>query len=200
VIVEVRAQAAKRGVQLTWQLEDWNHAAHAPVLIAHGFRLEDEVTTMEFTGDVEEPPVPGLELADGIADLESFRRHHATVAAGFKGSDKPVVEGDLRDRYAAAHAAGAHLVTALVFGEPAGGGSVLVEPDGATLSGASVLPKFRGRGVYRALVAERIRLAAEMGAPLVISHARPMSKPILERFGFVPIGRWWGYLDEGAKG
>ena len=166
------------------------------MLLAHGLRLDDEVTVLEFEGDVEEPPIPGLELGDGMADLEAFRRHHATVAAGFAGSDHLVPEeSDLRDRYSASEAAGVKLVTALVFGEPAGGGSLAVDPDGATLGGASVLPRFRHRGIYRALVAERMRLAAEQGAPLVITHARPTSRPILQWLGFTPIGRWWAYLE-----
>lgn len=195
VITEARAAAAARGMQLSWQLDEWNRAELEPVLLAHGIRLDDEITTLEFAGDIEEPPVPGLELADGMADLDAFRRHHAVVAAGFKDSDKVVIEADLRPRYAASEAAALRLVTALVFGEPAGGGGLLVEPDGAQLSGASVLPRFRHRAIYRALVAERVRLAAENGAPLVIIHARQTSRRILEWLGFVPIGRSWTYLD-----
>jgi len=197
VIEEVRRQAREKGVRLSWQLDEWNRAELEPVLLAHGLRLDDEVAILEFEGDVEEPPVPGLELADGMADLEAFRRHHATVAAGFLGSDDPVAEeGDLRRRFAAAETAGVRLVTALIFGEPAGGGSLYVEADGAILGGASVLPRFRHRGSYRALVAERTRLAAEQGAPLLITHAKPTSRPILQWLGFTAIGRWWAYLDE----
>jgi ribosomal protein S18 acetylase RimI-like enzyme len=195
VIAEARAAAAERGVKLSWQLDEWNRAELEPVLLANGIRLDDEITTLEFAGDIEEPPVPGLELADGMADLDAFRRHHGVVAAGFKDSDAVVIEPDLRPRYAASEAAGLRLVTALVFGEPAGGGGLLVEPDGAQLSGASVLPRYRHRAIYRALVAERLRLAAENGAPLVIIHARQTSRPILEWLGFVPIGRSWTYLD-----
>jgi GNAT superfamily N-acetyltransferase len=197
VIEEVRSQAREKGVRLSWQLDEWNRAELEPVLLAHALRLDDEVTTLEFEGDVEEPPVPGLELADGMADLDAFRRHHATVAAGFAGSEQPLAEeGDLRRRFAAADKAGVRLVTALVFGESAGGGSLYVEADGAILGGASVMPRFRHRGIYRALVAERTRLAAEQGAPLLITHARPPSRPILQWLGFTAIGRWWSYLDE----
>jgi ribosomal protein S18 acetylase RimI-like enzyme len=195
VIAAARAEAASRGTKLSWQLDEWNRAELEPVLLGHGIRLDDEITTLEFEGDIEEPPVPGLELADGMADLDTFRRHHATVAAGFQDSDKVVIEADLRPRYAAVQAAGLRLVTALVFGEPAGGGGLLVEADGSQLSGASVLPRFRHRAIYRALVAERVRLAAEDGAPLVIIHARQTSRPILEWLGFAPIGRSWTYLD-----
>ncbi len=196
VVEEARAQARQRGVKISWQLDSWNRDDLEPALLAEGLKLDEEITTMEFEGDVEEPPVPGLELADGMADLDAFRRHHFTVAAGFRGADKPLLEeGDLRQRYSTSEATGVRLVTALVFGEPAGGGSLAVDTDGATLAGASVLPAYRHRGIYRALVAERTRLAAEQGAPLVITHARPKSRPILEWLGFRTIGRWWSYLE-----
>ncbi len=196
MVEEARAQAKGRGVRLSWQLDSWNRADLEPTLLAQGLKLDEEITTMEFEGDVEEPPVAGMELADGMADLEAFRRHHSTVAAGFRGLDQLLLEeGDLRQRYSASEAAGVKLVTALVFGEPAGGGSLAVDPDGAILAGASVLPAYRHRGIYRALVAERTRLAAERGAPLVITHARPKSRPILEWLGFRMIGRWWSYLE-----
>jgi len=185
---------------LSWRLDEWNRVELEPVLLARGFKLDSEVTIMELEGEVEEPPVPGLELADGMADLEGFRTHHATVAAGFKDLDKPVLEGDLRARYNSAREPGHLLVTAFLFGEPAGGGEVSVHPDGATLSGASVLPRFRHRGVYRALVAERARLAHEGGAPLLVTSARPSSRPILQRIGFEPIGRWWAYREPERKG
>ncbi|TMC14557.1 MAG: GNAT family N-acetyltransferase [Chloroflexi bacterium] len=195
LIDEVRDLGHRHGTGLDWRLDEWNQAELAPVLLAKGLKLDAEVTIMELLSEVEEPPVPGLELADGMADVDAFRTHHATVAAGFRDVDRPVPEGDLRTRYNSVRVPGQFLVTAFVFGEPAGGGGLSVEHDGASLSGGSVLPKFRHRGVYRALVAERARLAHEAGAPFLITNARPASRPILEFMGFRPIGRWWGYKE-----
>lgn len=55
---------------------------------------------------------------------------------------------------------------------------------GTNLSGCSVLPSARGRGVYRALVAARWRDAVERGLPALTVQAGPMSRPILLRLGF----------------
>ena len=57
----------------------------------------------------------------------------------------------------------------------------------ATLHGGSTLPAWRGRGIYRALVAERARLAVERGYRHLLVDASDASRPILERLGFVAI-------------
>jgi len=55
------------------------------------------------------------------------------------------------------------------------------------LFGGTVLPDARGRGLYRAMVAERVRAAAANGAELALVDAGPESAPILARLGFTPI-------------
>lgn len=73
-------------------------------------------------------------------------------------------------------------------GVPAGtGGFTLVGPV-ARFWGGAVVPAARGRGVYRALVAARLRSAAARGATLALVHAAPTSSPILQRLGFVKVG------------
>ena len=67
------------------------------------------------------------------------------------------------------------------------GGFTLVGPV-ARFWGAAVVPAARGRGVYRALVASRLRAAAARGATLALVHAGPASSPILQRLGFVKFG------------
>lgn len=67
------------------------------------------------------------------------------------------------------------------------GGFTLVGPV-ARFWGAAVVPAARGRGVYRALVASRLRAAAAREATLALVHAGPASSPILQRLGFVKFG------------
>lgn len=62
-------------------------------------------------------------------------------------------------------------------------------PWGSILFGGATLPEARGRGAYRALVAARAAEAEARGAPAVVTHAGRMSRPILERLGFVPVSR-----------
>lgn len=57
----------------------------------------------------------------------------------------------------------------------------------ATLWGGSTLPRWRRRGIYRALVAYRARLADPRGYTMLQVDASDESRPILERLGFVPV-------------
>jgi GNAT superfamily N-acetyltransferase len=57
----------------------------------------------------------------------------------------------------------------------------------ATLWGGGTLPAWRDRGIYRALVAHRTRLAAERGCRYLEVDASDDSRPILERLGFVAV-------------
>jgi GNAT superfamily N-acetyltransferase len=55
------------------------------------------------------------------------------------------------------------------------------------LFGGATLPEYRGRGIYRALVAERARFARDHGARFLTVDAGPMSAPILVRLGFTQL-------------
>ena len=57
-----------------------------------------------------------------------------------------------------------------------------------SLWGGSTLPEFRGRGHYRALIAARAQHAWRRGFRMLMVDASPMSRPILERSGFVCLG------------
>ncbi|MBA3374780.1 MAG: GNAT family N-acetyltransferase [Actinobacteria bacterium] len=57
----------------------------------------------------------------------------------------------------------------------------------ATFWGGATLPAWRGRGIYRALVAHRAKLAAERGRRYIEVDASDDSRPILERLGFVAV-------------
>lgn len=57
----------------------------------------------------------------------------------------------------------------------------------ATLWGGATLPAWRGRGIYRATVAHRARLAAERGFEYLEVDASDDSRPILERLGFIAV-------------
>jgi GNAT superfamily N-acetyltransferase len=73
-------------------------------------------------------------------------------------------------------------------GEPAAVASTLYLARSAYLMGAVVLPGFRGRGLYRALVAARLAEAAKRGLAIATTQARAeTSAPLLERFGFATI-------------
>ena len=58
---------------------------------------------------------------------------------------------------------------------------------GSPLWGGATLEEWRGRGIYRALVARRAQVAAENGRRYLETDASDDSRPILERLGFVAV-------------
>jgi GNAT superfamily N-acetyltransferase len=67
---------------------------------------------------------------------------------------------------------------------------------GLLLYGGATLPHARGRGAYRALLRARWDEAVAQGAPTLITQGGSMSRPILERLGFEPIGHVHMLLDD----
>jgi ribosomal protein S18 acetylase RimI-like enzyme len=61
------------------------------------------------------------------------------------------------------------------------------DSDFAGIWGGATLPAWRGRGLYRALTAERARSALRMGKTLINSDSTAYSRPILERAGLVQV-------------
>ncbi len=82
-----------------------------------------------------------------------------------------------------------------VDGEPVAAGYAAYTPLGLLLFGGATLPRARGRGAYRALVAARAAEASNRSTPVVVTHAGKMSRPILERLGFRPVARIDRLLD-----
>jgi GNAT superfamily N-acetyltransferase len=74
-------------------------------------------------------------------------------------------------------------------GRPLGCGTVTIRDGLATLRGMTTLPSERGRGVQAALIAHRLRLAAEAGCDLAVSSTLPAnaSERNLVRAGFRPL-------------
>ncbi|MFF5171385.1 GNAT family N-acetyltransferase [Micromonospora sp. NPDC000089] len=64
----------------------------------------------------------------------------------------------------------------------------------ASLWGGSTLPQWRRKGIYRALVAYRARLAQQRGKSLLQVDCSPDSRPILERLGLVAVTTTTPYI------
>lgn len=64
----------------------------------------------------------------------------------------------------------------------------------AGLWGGSTVPEWRGRGVYRALTAERARSAMARGIRYLQSDSTEFSRPILERSGLVKVSTTTPYV------
>jgi GNAT superfamily N-acetyltransferase len=70
--------------------------------------------------------------------------------------------------------------------------------DFASIWGGGTLPQWRGRGVFRALVAHRAALAAARGFRYLQVDASPDSRPILRRLGFVALATTTPFTHPGG--
>ncbi|HEX9695071.1 MAG TPA: GNAT family N-acetyltransferase [Actinomycetota bacterium] len=88
------------------------------------------------------------------------------------------------------------LAVALAGDEPVCAARLELPPGSrfASLWGGGTIPEWRGRGIYRALVSWRADLAAARGYAYLHVDASPLSRPILERLGFVRIARTTPYV------
>lgn len=164
-------------------------------LVAHGFVAEPVETVM--VGEASLLAVD-VDLADTSAGPVVVRRiDRGPDAAGdvarmldaqesvFGTGRGPSVESSLRELESGA----SEFWIAEVDGQVVCGGRLTpVEgTDFAGIWGGSTLPGFRGRGIYRALVAARARSAVERGIRFIHSDCTDMSRPILERSGLRPV-------------
>ncbi|OIJ94003.1 GNAT family N-acetyltransferase [Streptomyces monashensis] len=87
-------------------------------------------------------------------------------------------------------------VAALAGDEPVSAGRMELVPGTAFagLWGGGTVEAWRGRGLYRALVAHRARVAAAHGYRFLQVDASPMSRPILQRLGFHALSTTTPYL------
>jgi GNAT superfamily N-acetyltransferase len=184
---------------------EWKVYAHdRPVdlrerLLARGFEVEEPEAVMVL--DLQEmPPVlasePGsssqpdgviVQRLENIAQLEDVRR-----------IEEIVWEDDfswLTERLGTDLATPGYLsvYAAYVDGRPACAGWIYFRANGkfADLWGGSTLSGYRGRGLYTAVLAVRVREAAARGYQFVTIDASPMSRPIVARHGFQLLTMAW---------
>jgi GNAT superfamily N-acetyltransferase len=199
VIEEVTALFSDRNLPLMWVLDPGVEPANfADFLTARGMTPDEQapqsdVMVLPTDAHIDGPAVPGLDLRDGLADSASFRAADDVNAEAFMGVTLPDDPGlrEAQERRRLNQIAGGNrrVVLALVEGEPAGSaGLSLYPPDGAIINGGGVRPKFRGRGIYRAMVAARLEMARQAGVAGLSVWGGPMSAPILARLGFEKVG------------
>jgi ribosomal protein S18 acetylase RimI-like enzyme len=70
--------------------------------------------------------------------------------------------------------------------------------DFASLWGGGTLPAWRGRGVFRSLVAHRAALASARGFRYLQVDASPDSRPILQRLGFAELATTTPFMHPAA--
>jgi GNAT superfamily N-acetyltransferase len=151
--------------------------------------------------------VLALDLADGlpyVGETAGVTAHAVTTAeqarrfgaVNFTAWDAPVPDGERIAQWLHEYEAGPTVrVLADVDGEPASCAGVSVIDGVARLWGGATVPELRGRGAYRAVLRERLRIARERGATLALVKGRvDTSGPILSRAGFTAFDQERAYL------
>ncbi|WP_197025209.1 GNAT family N-acetyltransferase [Nocardioides sp. URHA0032] len=175
-----------RGVGFEWKTFDHDRADLVPLLEARGARPEphEALVLGETRLLAGEPVLPaGLTMrqVNERADLERI----AAMESEVWGEDWSWLADDLEERLDSIE------VLAVEDGDTVVSAAWLVplgETDVAGLWGGSTLPAYRGRGIYRALVAARATSALARGCTVLQVDASDDSRPILERLGLRTVG------------
>jgi GNAT superfamily N-acetyltransferase len=176
IIDDTVAQYA--GVSYRWELLPWTTPADlGSKLEARGLKAHDSRVMFRTIDAFAKRPVSVSEVAD---DLDAFTH---VMARGW-GSDPKVL--DRLHQALLSHPARRHrLFLARDNGVPAGAAASVRLDESVYLMGAVVLPEFRGRGHYAALVNARLNDAVTQGLKLATSIASAKtSAPLLARLGF----------------
>ncbi|MEU6144445.1 GNAT family N-acetyltransferase [Streptomyces sp. NPDC047081] len=189
-ITEQIAYFTGLGLEFEWKL--YGHDRPADLgerLRSAGFTAEPEETLMIVEAaalDLDAEPPEGIRIrpvtdaagVDLVADVhakafgtDSSRLRHQLLAR-LTGEPDTVLA-----------------VVALAGDEPVSAARMELVPGTrfAGLWGGGTVEGWRGRGVYRALVAHRARAAQERGCRYLQVDASSQSRPILERLGFQPL-------------
>lgn len=185
VLAELRNHGA---TGLRWAVgPKYSPAGVDELLLERGARVDSLVDIRAYPLD---RPLPDDELPEGATarpvrsrdDVAQFERVNS-LAWGY-----PPPTDELIDRTYANLTRG--YFTGYWNDIPAGAGGYGLVGAVARFWGTAVVPEFRGRGVYRALVRARLADASSRGATLALVHAKEQtSSPILQRLGFAVYGQ-----------
>ena len=168
--------------------------------------LVERLLELGLRSDPDDPVAYGMVLHDAaiepphgvtarpVASVDELVRARVVQGAAF-GDTREVDREQVRRDFEREGRDGSTFV-AVLDGELVAAGYAAHTPHGSILFGGATLPDARGRGAYRALVAARAVDAAARGAPVLVTHAGRMSRPILERLGFEAVARIDRLLDD----
>jgi antitoxin (DNA-binding transcriptional repressor) of toxin-antitoxin stability system len=189
LIARQRDFFAARGEAVEWKTRGHDRPADLPELLtAAGFVAEPRETVLVgAAGDLAAAP-PSLGAGITVREVSDDADMHrvAELNSEVWADDRNWLAAELIDRVrggetvvVAAEAGGRFVSSARLEFEPG--------TEFAGLWGGATLAAWRGRGIYRALVAHRARLAAARGIRYLQVDATEDSRPILERLGLTAI-------------
>ena len=196
IVDEVTARVRRWGLHgVAW----WVSSATRPpdteeTLCARGGNQIDAVHILarQLGGGLPDLDVPADVTVELVTDERTFRAASMVTVRGW-GRKEPASAVLSREFTAVVRDLetwSRFRVVAMIGQQPASSGGCTLRGEVAQLWGAVTLREYRRRGSYRAVLAERLRLAREHGAALALVKGRvETSGPILIRAGFADYGQ-----------
>lgn len=185
--------------RVEWKTRSHDHAPGLhESLLDHGFVAEEPESIMIGAAErlAVDVPLPEGVVVRRVTEESEVRAMSAMSGEVFGDSDAEVAA--MADALVSrlARDDGMELWVAEVDGRVVSAGRLEPVPgtDFAGIWGGSTLEEWRGRGIYRALTAERARSALRRGKTLINSDSTEYSRPILERSGFLKVSTTTPYL------
>jgi len=196
VIAAQKTYFTGRGTPVEWKYYDYDQPADLPArLLAAGFEPDDdEMMLVAETSAIDSGVVlpAGVRLVP-ITDEAGLAAMMSVRDLAFTDHPSPELAGRLRDQLGSEWI---QMVVAMAGDEPVSAARIefVSGTDFAGLWGGGTVPAWRGKGLFRALVAYRAGLAAARGYRYLQVDALPTSRPILQRLGFEPVARTTPYV------
>ena len=199
VVRSLAARYRQLGRDLEWHVYSHDRPVDLPRhLAAQGFVIQHTATLLVMETEVACATMPLAAGADirRITDAAGLTDYARVGIEAFGTDDRQfdAFAGRLREPRLALYAAYAD-------GRAVGAGRL--ETDSrrgfGRLFDGGVSPAYRGRGLYRGLVAARARRAGEIGVDYLATTALESSRAILERLGFTALGSMTCWLLRGVR-
>ncbi len=201
VLAEVRGLLTERGRPRTqWEIgSEATPRDLVDLLLARGLVRDSEPFAIALALRTEPPAPPEPMVVRRVENVEEYLVGSEVQFEAFEMSPDELAEQReiARGRW---ESSPSMMHAVWLEGELVGAGTCAWTPHGLALFGGATLKRARGQGVYRALIHARWREAAGRGTPALLTQAGGMSRPILERLGFEPVGRVDMLLDRFADG
>ena len=184
-LARMEAFFGERQVPVLHEVSPLAQASLLPLLAARGYR-PIEYTNVLFLDLHTVPALATPNISTRVIDPAEADAWAQTAAAGWL-PEAPELESFLREMgQLTAHSVGMVPFLAEVEGRAIATGSLFISGDVALLAGASTVPAGRRQGAQTALLAARLRYAADHGCTLAMMGAHPgsQSQRNAERHGF----------------
>ncbi|MFG2833171.1 GNAT family N-acetyltransferase [Streptomyces sp. NPDC048434] len=198
VQLEWLASPEGTGREFEWKLYSHDRPADlSERLTAAGFTAEPPETLMvtEIAGMPKDIPLPAGVRFEAVTDAAGIDLLAEVNEQAFGASSS-----HFRERLLAQLGSDdLHMTVVMAGDQPVCGARLEFHPGTqfASLWGGGTVKEWRGRGIYRALVAHRARIAADRGCRYLQVDASEQSRPILERLGFTALSVTTPYLIQG---